>query len=307
MRQPFIPIPLIINADDFGLSPAVNRAVLQAHTQGVVTSASLMVNEAAADEAVAIAKAHPTLAVGLHLALVLGRAALPHHAIPHITNEEGRFTDSSPLAGIHYFFSPAARREVRREMRAQFERFAATGLPFSHVDGHTHLHMHPIVFKELITLCEEFNVRRIRVVRGEMRLSLSLDRRRLPIKLVWGMVFNWLGRWCEKQLVGRGFIQPPKVYGLLQTGAMNEQYLLGLLPRMEKTASEIYAHPLALDADEREHRANPGGAGELQSLTSLLVRDAMQQAGFRLTTYQQLLSLQDHPSSAESGPVIPPS
>jgi hopanoid biosynthesis associated protein HpnK len=280
-------IPLIINGDDFGLSSAVNRAIVQSHTQGVLTSASLMVNEAAAAEAVALAKAHPTLAVGLHLALVLGRAALPHHEIPHITDAQGRFTDSSPLAGLHYFFSPAARREVRREMRAQFERFVATGLPLSHVDGHTHLHMHPVVFKELIALCEEFNVRRVRIVKGEMRLSLSLDRRRLPIKLLWGIVFNRLGSWCEKQLaekhlVGRGFVQPRKVYGLLQTGDMNEQYLLALLARMEKTPSEIYAHPLAMDADETAKRDNPGGATELHTLTSQRVRDAIQQAGFRL-------------------------
>ncbi len=281
-------IPLIINADDFGYSAAVNRAVIQAHTQGVVTSASLMVNEAAADEAIALAQAHPSLAVGLHLALVLGRAALPHHELPHITDTQGRFTNSSPAAGFQYFFSPAARREVRREMRAQFERFAATGLPFSHVDGHTHLHMHPVIFRELIALCEEFNVRRVRIVKGEMRLSLSLDRQRLPLKFVWGVVFNWLGRWCDKQLAGRGFVQPRKVYGLLQTGDMNEDYLLGLLPRIEKVPSEIYAHPLAFDADEAAQRENPGGARELQSLTSQSVRVAIQQAGFKLASYPQL-------------------
>lgn len=281
-------IPLIINADDFGYSSAVNRAVIQAHTQGVLTSASLMMNEAAADEAVTLAQAHPSLAVGLHLALVLGHATLPHHELPHITDAQGRFTDSSLAAGFQYFFSPAARREVRREMRAQFERFAATGLPFSHVDGHTHLHMHPVIFRELIALCAEFNVRRVRVVKGEMRLSLSLDRQRLPIKLVWGLVFNWLGRWCDKQLAGRGFVQPRKVYGLLQTGDMNEQYWLGLLPRIEKTPSEIYAHPLAFDADEPAQRGNPGGTRELAALTSPALRAAIAQAGFQLSTYSQL-------------------
>lgn len=281
-------IPLIINADDFGYSSAVNRAVIKAHTQGVLTSASLMVNEAAADEAVALAQANPSLAIGLHLALVLGRAALPHHELPHVTDAHGRFNNSSPAAGFQYFFSPTARREVRREMRAQFERFAATGLPFSHVDGHTHLHMHPVIFKELIALCEEFNVRRVRVVKGEMRLSLSLDRQRLPIKLLWGVVFNWLGRWCDKQLAGRGFVQPRKVYGLLQTGDMNEDYLLGLLPRIAKTPSEIYAHPLAFDADEAAQRENPGGARELAALTSPALRAAITQAGFRLATYETL-------------------
>ncbi|MDX2041462.1 MAG: ChbG/HpnK family deacetylase [Acidobacteriota bacterium] len=212
------PIPLIINGDDFGYSEAVNRAIIQAHREGVLTSASLMVNERAADQAVGLAKANPRLAVGLHLVLVLGKAALPHAELPTITKAEGRFTDSSFQAGIKYYFSAAARRELRREMRAQFERFVATGLNFSHVDGHTHLHQRPVIFDELIRLCEEFNVRRVRVVKGEIRLSLSLDRTHLPTKLVWGTVFNLLGRWCERRLTGRGFVQPQKVYGLLPKG-----------------------------------------------------------------------------------------
>lgn len=282
---PHDPIPLIINGDDFGYSEAVNRAVIQAHREGVLTSASLMVNESAFDQAVELAAANPSLAVGLHLVLVLGRSTLPHSEIPHITGAQSNFTNSSFRAGVQYYFSPTARRELRREMRAQFERFVATGLPFSHVDGHTHLHQHPVVFAELIRLCEEFGVKRVRVVKGEMRLSLSLDRTHLPIKIVWGTVFNLLGRWCEKQLRGRGFIQPQKVYGLLQSGDMNEKYLLRLLDRMEIRSSEIYAHPLAHDADDSAKLENPGGNLELEALTSNRVRSAIERAGFRLATY----------------------
>ncbi len=281
--------PLIINGDDFGYSEAVNRAIIQAHREGVLTSASLMVNERAADQAVEMAKQNPNLAVGLHLVLVLGRAALPHSEIPRITNPQGHFTNSSFRAGIQYYFSQAARRELRREMRAQFERFVATGLPFSHVDGHTHLHQHPVVFDELIKLCEEFGVRRVRVVKGEMRLSLKLDRKNLPIKLVLGTVFNLLGRWCEKKLQGRGFARPEKVYGLLQSGDMNEDYLVGLPERIDAASSEIYLHPLAFDADETAKRENPGGALELRAVMSPRVRAAIEKAGFRLATYRTLL------------------
>ena len=280
--------PLIVNGDDFGYSEAVNRAIIQAHREGVLTSTSLMVNEPAADHAVELARTNPDLAVGLHLVLALGLSALPHGEIPHITDDQSRFSDSSFRAGMNYFFSSAARGEMRREMRAQFERFAKTGLGFSHIDGHTHLHMHPAVFDQLIGLCEEFGVKRVRVAKGEMRLSLKLDRRNLPIKLVWGVVFNLLGRWCEKKLEGRGFVRPLKVYGLLQTGDMNEDYLLGLLERMETASSEIYAHPLASDADEEARRENPGGARELQSLLSSRVRQAIETAGFRLATYETI-------------------
>jgi hopanoid biosynthesis associated protein HpnK len=281
-------IPLIINGDDFGYSSAVNHAILQSHQQGVLTSTSLMVNERAADEAVQLAKATPSLAVGLHLVLVLGRAALSPTAIPTLVDAHGRFTNSPFVAGVKYYFSPGARRELRKEMRAQFEKFIATGLPFSHVDGHTHLHMHPVIFDELIQLCEEFGVKRLRVVKGEMRLSLRLDRSQLPLKLVNGIVFNLLAQRCEKRLRGRGFVVPEKVYGLLQTGNMNEEYLLGLIPQMAQTTSEIYAHPLTPDAEEWNRKENPRGAVEWQALLSPRVREALHQAGFNLTTYQHL-------------------
>jgi hopanoid biosynthesis associated protein HpnK len=280
--------PLIINGDDFGYSEAVNRAVIQAHRQGVLTSASLMVNEAAAGQAVELAKANPNLAVGLHLSLVLGRAALPHSEIAHITDNRGNFFNSPFLAGLNYFFSPAARREMRLEMRAQFERFVSTGLPFSHVDGHNHLHMHPVIFDELIRLCEEFGVKSLRIVKGEVGLSLKLNRKQLAAKIVMGMVFNLLGRRCELKIKDRRFFQPRKVYGLLQTGDMNEEYLLNLLKKMRNSSSEIYAHPLSLDAGEAARRENPGGQRELQALLSERVHAALEAAGFRLATYQDL-------------------
>ena len=286
--------PLIINGDDFGYSEAVNRAIVLAHREGVLTSCSLMVNERAAPHAVELARSNPSLAVGLHLALVQGRAALPHAEIPHITDPNGNFTTSPFRAGVHYYFSPAARRELRREMRAQFERFTSTGLRFSHVDGHAHLHQHPVIFDELIKLCEEFDVRRVRVVKGEVRLSLKLDRKNLPGKLILGTVYNLLGRSAERRLRGRGFAQPQKVYGLLQSGDMNEDYLLGLIrliggpDKFDAASGEIYAHPLAFDADEAAKRENPGGERELKALISARVRSAIETAGFRPATYETL-------------------
>lgn len=270
---------MIINGDDFGYSAAVNRAIIQAHLEGVLNSASLMVNEPAAEDAVQLAQANPRLAVGLHLVLVLGRAALRHSEIPHITDASGLFSGSPFRAGLAYYFSSAARREMRREMRAQFQRFASTGLPFAHVDGHTHLHMHPVIFDELLDLCQEFGVKRVRVVRGELRVSLRLDRKGLAGKVGLAAVFNLLGRSCQRKLRRRGLAQADKVYGLLQTGDLNEDYLLGLLELIKSESIEIYCHPLSFDADEGEKRENPGGARELQGLLSPRVREAMKKIG----------------------------
>jgi chitin disaccharide deacetylase len=131
-------------------------------------------------------------------------------------------------------------------------------------------------------------VPRVRIVKDDLRANLKLDRRRLFIKLVWGAVFNLLAKHCERRLRGRNFIRPDRVYGLFQTGEMTEDHLLKLVPRLEKVATEIYAHPLAHDAERDALRDNPGGAEELRALVSARVREAIRAAGFELTTYEGL-------------------
>lgn len=280
---------LIINGDDFGLSLATNRAIIEAHRNGVLTSASLMVNEGAAQDAVLQASKTPTLAVGLHLSLVLGKSSLPPTAIPSIVDSRGSFSNSPLVAGLKYFFGPQARRDVRREMRAQFERFAATGLPFSHVDGHNHLHMHPVVFAELISLCEEFQVKRVRLVDGETRVHYEITGRPGIGQSVISRVFKSLNRHCHRQLDGRGFATASAVHGLFQSGWMHEQYLLELLERIPPTeVTEIYLHPLSPGASDAEKRDNPGGIGEFEALVSPRVRRAVESRGLRLATYQTI-------------------
>src|SRR5277367_5029828 len=90
---------LIVNADDFGRSESVNQAVIRAHREGILTTASLMVNEPFADEAVRLALENPRLGVGLHLSLVCGTAALPQARIPHLADSRGHFTDRPVTAG----------------------------------------------------------------------------------------------------------------------------------------------------------------------------------------------------------------
>jgi predicted glycoside hydrolase/deacetylase ChbG (UPF0249 family) len=109
------PRRLIVNADDFGLSEAVNEAVIRAFIEGVLTSCSLMVTGEACAHAVRLAQAHPGLAVGIHLVTVMGRAVLPPTEIPTLVDTAGHFASNPTLAGLKYYFSPQARRELRRE------------------------------------------------------------------------------------------------------------------------------------------------------------------------------------------------
>src|SRR5512141_1420533 len=96
---------LIVNADDFGRSSAINAAVIRAHREGILTTASLMVNESACEEAVALARLNPKLGVGLHLTFLCGHSALPTNRIPGLVNAAREFSNSPAAAGFRYFFS----------------------------------------------------------------------------------------------------------------------------------------------------------------------------------------------------------
>lgn len=203
----------IINGDDFGFSSGVNQAIIKAHEQGVLTSTSLMVTGEAATHAIALAHDHPNLAVGLHLVLVCGRRVLPQSEIPHLVDSAGNFSSDSLNAGLRYQFSRAARRELRLEIRAQLEKLRQTGLPLSHVDGHLHLHSHPVVLGIPAELAEEFNIKVIRLPSEELRFTLRLDKRDLLTKLLWSFVFTRLRSYGEGLLKSKGIQFCDRVYG----------------------------------------------------------------------------------------------
>lgn len=275
---------VIFNADDFGRSPAINAAVIQAHRQGILTSASLMAAGEAWAEAIALARAHPTLAVGLHLVASNGPAVLPHRMIPHITDLQGRLRDDPLQAGLYYGFSHAARQELVCEIEAQFERFAGTGLPLSHVDGHQHLHIHPAVFPMILGLALEHGARGLRVPREDIGLTLRLERRQSPLQLLWTIILRLIYRWCAARLRGIPLAVPARVFGTLQSGRMHEAYVIGVLRNLQHPTAELYFHPTLDD------RAEPLGPnrGDWQTLLSPTVRRVIAERGIQPATYAAL-------------------
>lgn len=279
----------IINGDDFGFSHGVNQGIIQAHEQGVLTSTSLMVTGDAAEEAIAWARTQPNLAVGLHLVLVCGQSALPPSQIPHLVDSLGNFSNSPLQAGLRYQFHPSIREELWREIRAQLKKFHNSGLSLSHVDGHLHLHTHPVVLRILVELAQEFNIKVIRLPAEELGMSLKLDKRNLLTKLVWSAVFGGLRRYGESLLKAHGISFADRVYGLLQTSSVTEEYLLSLIPQIQADFVEIYSHPAMIKAGEPLN--SPEGAGELElaALLSQQVREALNTNGFELTNYVKAL------------------
>ncbi|MBW4614955.1 MAG: hopanoid biosynthesis-associated protein HpnK [Desmonostoc vinosum HA7617-LM4] len=276
---------LIINGDDFGFSRGVNEAIITAHEKGVLTSTSLMVSGDAADEAIALARTHPNLGVGLHLVLVCGRSVLPPEQIPHLVDSEGNFPDSPLQAGLRYQFHRAAREELRQEIRAQLTKFRESGLHLSHVDGHLHLHVHPVVLGILVELAQEFEIKFIRLPAEELGMNLKFDRGGLLTKLVWSGVFGRLRDYGEGLLKSQGISFAHRVYGLLQTGSVTEEYLLGLIPQIQTDLVEIYSHPAIVRDGEPLNGPLGAGAEEFTALLSEQVREVLMANGFELTNY----------------------
>src|SRR5260370_20116242 len=165
---------LIVNADDFGRSSSINEAVMRAHREGILTTASLMVNEPACAEAVEIVRQNPSLGVGLHLTLLCGHSALHTETIPGLVNARREFPSDSAGAGFRYFFNRSLREQLRAEIHAQFQKFNATGLALDHVNGHLHLHLHPTVFGILMEDADRLGIQRLRLTFDPFRLNLQL-------------------------------------------------------------------------------------------------------------------------------------
>lgn len=267
---------VVVNADDFGYSDEVNEAIIEAHQNGILSSTSLMVTAEKAESAVKLAKENPSLGVGLHLVLCCGKSALNPEQIPNLVNKEGFFHDSAAIAGLKYQFIPSARQELKREIKAQLDLFRETGLKLSHVDGHLHLHTHPIVIQILAQLASEYQIKFIRLPYEELNFTLKLDRTNTILKIIYANIFRWLRKSAEKPLSTSGVQFLDRIYGLLQTGNMSESYLLGLIPQIKTIYNEIYFHPQSLTDKE------------FQALCSQKVQEIISTEGFKVVNYLQL-------------------
>lgn len=278
---------LIVCADDFGLDEAVNAAVEQAHREGVLTCASLMVGAPHAVDAVARARRMPRLGVGLHLVLVDGRAVLPPAELGELVDAEGRFDDNMVRAGCRFFFSPAARRQLANEIRAQFLAFRATGLALDHVNAHKHMHIHPTVASLILAIGREFGMRAIRVP-AEPTALLRRAAGDEAAPLLPPLYAPWIAL-LRGRLRRAGIAVNDRLLGLRWTGAMTEPRMLRLLQALPPGTSELYCHPATVQTPALA-RTMPDyrPADELAALLSPAVRQLIERGGIDLVSYSAL-------------------
>lgn len=273
---------LILNADDFGRSSDINTAVIKAHSQGILTSASLMVTGEAVDDAIEQAEQFPTLALGLHLVLLGGRSVLDHKDIPDLVDQNGFFSEKPVSAGLHYFLSPKAHKQLALEIEAQFERFLEFNLDLTHVNGHVHMHLHPTIFRQVLILAEQYGVHGLRIPRDNLWESLAWDNHAAGTKVLWALIFGALSYWTLPRL--KNFAITNRVYGLMQTGNMQEGYVLRILRNINVQSAEIYFHPSTQMVGE----ALGPNRGDLKTLLSPKIKEVIRDRGHILTDYSTL-------------------
>ncbi len=274
-------VRLIVNADDFGSSAAVNRGVERARREGVVTSASLMAGGAAFDDALARLDDLAELGVGVHLTLTEALAVLERSAAPTLVGP-GRTLPKDAAAFARAFYSgKISLADVRAELRAQVARISAAGVRITHLDGHQHLHNLPGVATAVIKLAREFGV-------GAVRLS----RCRL-----WPLGRRWLGRQLALRLCAEAFgtrarraglKMPDGLEGQEWAGRLTAERLSAIVARLRPGTWELMCHPAASEASDGADADGYDRAGELAALTAPAVRAALQERGVRLINYAAL-------------------
>lgn len=272
---------LIVTADDFGASMAVNAGIEQAHREGILTAASLMVTGNAVEDAIIRARHLPRLGIGLHLVLVDGRPILPPRDVPDLIDEHGRFRTNMALAGANFFFRPPVRQQLAREIEAQFAAFHATGLPLDHVNAHKHFHLHPTIAGLILKIGARYG---LTAARAPIEPVAMLSEIESVAQTLAGRIAAPYAHSVAARFRAAGLVVPDRVFGLAWSGHMTAHRVRALIERLPPGLTELYCHP----ATEDEY---PGSAlgyeyrAELATLVDPAVRAAIVQRDVALGSF----------------------
>ncbi|MGB8226066.1 MAG: ChbG/HpnK family deacetylase [Sedimentisphaerales bacterium] len=241
---------LIINADDFGLCKGVNKAVIEAHTTGVLTSATIMANMPASDEAIALAKKTPTLGVGVHLNVIEGKPLSSDSIIEPLLDGSGEFKYSAYKLAFKSFLNKKILKAIEVELAEQISSIIKKGIKPTHLDSHKHFHCFPPVYRIVCSLAADFGIGAIRwpwepatvclsdwppvefgdKARAFLARQMALSCQRLDSRLA--------------SLGGRsGFIKNDIFFGIAHTGRINDAFWSELCKTQFLGVAEVMTHP----------------------------------------------------------------
>jgi len=246
-----MPSRLIINADDFGLTRGVNRAIDELHQAGVLTSATLMATGAAFDDAVALARANPTLGVGCHITLTDGSPVSPPQSIPTLLGSDGKTFRPSLMDFVKALLrGKISEQEIELEALAQVEKLRNAGIKVTHLDTHKHTHLFPAVTRPLLRVAERCNVGAIRNP-FEESWSLALGHGNRLRRFQVNLLSSFKSRFERQPQICNGCVATTNgTIGISATGHLDAPTLCELLRALPAEGIfELCCHPGYNDGD----------------------------------------------------------
>ncbi|HKI25294.1 MAG TPA: ChbG/HpnK family deacetylase [Candidatus Sulfotelmatobacter sp.] len=286
---------LIVNADDFGFTAGVNRAIVEAHTRGVVTSSTLMANGGAFADAVELSKSVPRLSIGCHVVLIDGQPVVASEQIASLTKptRAQEFRDGLKSFAARAIAGRLTAEEISAEATAQIRKIQATGITVSHFDTHKHTHIFPAILRPLLQAAAACGVRALRNPFGPrlpLRSSQLLARPNLWTRYAEVRILRRFASNFREAVDREGFTTPDGTLGIEVTGTLDETLFTAIARNIPEGTWEFVCHPGYNDADLQAARTRlrESRQTELQVLTLPAAREVLAREGIELISYRDL-------------------
>lgn len=282
---------LIVNADDFGLTRGVNRAIAESCQRGIVTSTTLMANGGAFSDAIATAGVLQRISVGCHVVLVDGCPVLPPAQVPVLLEpDSGRFPDPLSRVVIRALRGRLDSEQIEAEVTAQIRKLQDAGITVSHVDTHKHTHLFPQILQPILRAAKSCGVKAIRNPFGRLNIRLALTR---PVLWKRTVQVGLLNRWAasfRRSVTEAGIGTTDGSLGVVATGTLDENLFRAIIENLPEGTWEFVCHPGYNDAelDRVQTRLRASREQELAVLTADSTRKLLQTHGVELISYRDL-------------------
>ena len=282
---------LIVNADDFGLTRGVNRGILEAHRQGIVTSATIMANGQAFDDASERVTATSRLSVGCHVVLVDGRPVLGGQTLSNNRFDDGRFFENLSAFALRASSGNVNADDIEAEATAQIRKLQAAGVVVSHLDTHKHTHIIPAVLRPLLRAARACGVPAIRNPFGPVHVSIVAKHPKLWKQFGKITILRGLGKPFRRSVAAAGMLTTDGTVGIVATGAMDARLFEDIVTGLPEGTWELVCHPGYDDADLDgiRTRLRESRAVELRLLISPEAREILDRGKVQLISYRELV------------------
>ncbi|MGD0596005.1 MAG: ChbG/HpnK family deacetylase [Sedimentisphaerales bacterium] len=278
---------LIINADDFGLCESVNKGIVEAHTEGVLISTTIMVNMPAAEQAVDLAKNLPSLGVGVHLNLTAGKPLCQDNTVKLILDSQGHFALSPGKLALTSLITGKARAAIETELAFQIQWLIDKGIKPTHLDSHKHIHSFPTIFPIVCRLAKRFGIPAIRYTFEPKQVSQlpwpatdRESRKRASLVRTMAKINHWQNP---------SFFKTDALLGVNHVGKINTVFMRAVSLYNTASTAELMTHPgYTYDLDVTRTRLVKQREVELEALCSEKTKKFFKDAGIKLIHYGQL-------------------